>query len=258
MDLADKVIVITGASSGFGERIARRCSAAGARVVLAARSPEPLERLADELGARMGRALAVPTDVASDTAVRQLAEMTLAQFGRADVLVANAGFGVFDPIAQARLADLQEMIDVNLYGSVRCIQAFLPDMQRRRSGQILVMASLAGLIATQNMGFYNTSKHAMVGMARTLMLELPGSGVRCALICPGIATTGFQRRADEAKYARITRWVTCTSDQVADAAVRAIRRRTHGEVIVPWRARALTVLANPFPILTRLVIRLIG
>ena len=114
------------------------------------------------------------------------------------------------------------------------------------------------LIATQGMGFYNTSKHALVGMARTLLLELYGTGVRCALVCPGVANTGFQRRADATMYARSTRLVTCTSAQVADATVRAIQRRTHGEVIVPRRARVLTTLSLPVPGLSRLVLRLLG
>jgi len=256
VDLRDKVIVITGASSGFGEQIARRCAQAGANVVLAARSAERLERLAAELGA--DRALAAPTDVTSDAGVTRLVATTLERFGRADVLVANAGFGVLDPITDARIEDLQEMIDVNLYGTVRCIKAFLPDMLRRRNGQIVVMASMAGLLATANMGFYATTKHALVGMTRTLLLELHGTGVRSALICPGVAETGFQQRADQAKYARFTRLVSCTAEQVADVTVRAIQRRTHGEVIVPWYGRILDILATPIPGLSRFVIRLVG
>jgi len=258
LDLRDKVIVITGASSGFGEQIARRCAQAGARVVLVARSADRLARLAGELGAGSGRALAITADVTSDADVARLVAETRARCGRADVVVANAGFGVMDAIADARLADLQEMVEVNLYGTVRVVQAFLPDMLRRRSGQIVMMSSLAGLIATQRMGFYAATKHALVGIGRSLMLELYGTGVRCALICPGVANTGFQRRADEQKYARITRWVSCDSAQVAAATVRAIQRRTHGEVLVPWHARALVILSSPIPFLTRLVIRALG
>ncbi len=172
--------------------------------------------------------------------------------------MANAGFGVMDPIAGAQIDDLQEMVDVNVLGAVRCIKAFLPDMLRRRSGQVVLMASIAGLVATQNMGFYSATKHALVGVGRTLLIELHGTGVRCAMICPGIASTGFQLRADTAKYARITRLVACTSEQVAEATVRAIERRTHGEVVVPWQGRALALLSYPFPRLSRLVIRLVG
>jgi short-subunit dehydrogenase len=264
VDLRDQIIVITGGSSGFGESIARRCVAAGARVVLAARSAERLERLADELGAGQGRALAVPADVASDVDAARLAQVTLERFGRADVLVNNAGFGVLDRLADARLDDFQEMIEVNLFGAVRCTQAFLPHMLARRSsdgnkgsGQIVIVASLAGLIATRNMGFYSASKFALVGLGRTLMLELYGTGVRCALICPGVAPTGFQVRADSRKYARVLRLTHCTSEQVAGATVRAIERRTHGEVIIPRRAIPLIAIGAAFPSLARLFLRII-
>lgn len=258
MNLRDKVVVITGASSGFGEQIARRCAAQGAKLVLVARSAEPLRRLADELGARAGRALALPADVSDDAQMRAMAEAALAHFGHVDVVLANAGFGVLDRLAEAKLADLQEMVDVNLYGVVRTVQAFLPSMLRRRSGQVVIMASLAGLLITPQMGFYTSTKHALVGLARTLMVELAGTGVRCALICPGIASTGFQQRADAAKYARITRLSACTAEQVAAATMRAIERRTHGEVLVPWYMHLLVVAATPAPWLTRLIIRLIG
>jgi short-subunit dehydrogenase len=257
VDLRDKVIVITGASSGFGEQIARRCARRGARVVLAARTAERLDQLARELGQSDDRALAVAADVTSDQDVARLAAATIEHFGRADVLVANAGFGVLDRLADAALEDLREMLDANVVGAARCVKALLPDMLRRRSGQVVIMASLAGLIATENMAFYSASKHALVGLGRTLMLELHGTGVRCALICPGIAPTGFQHRADAAKYTRIARLFGCTSGQVADATVRAIRRRKHGEVIVPWYAW-ISALYNPVPGLARRIIRLVG
>jgi len=256
VDLRDKVIVITGASSGFGEEIARRCAAEGARLVLAARSAEKLARLADEIGARDGRALAVPADVTDADDMQRLARVTLERFGRADVLVANAGFGVLDRIADARIEDFEEMLDVNVIGVARSIKAFLPDMLRRRSGQVVVMSSGMGLVATKNMGFYSASKHALVGLARTLMIELHGTGVRCALICPGVASTGFQRRADQSKYPRFTRLVYCTGDQVAAATVRAIRRRHravpvifvtgHANDLIAQDLRPALVVGKPF------------
>jgi short-subunit dehydrogenase len=257
MDLRDKVIVITGASSGFGEAIARGCADAGATVVLAARSAEKLDQLAGELGAATGRALAVPTDVSSTADVERLAALTLERFGRADVLINNAGFGVLDRFADAQIADLQEMIDVNLYGATRCTQAFLPDMLRRRSGQIVIMASLAGLMASLNMAFYAATKFALVGVAQTLMLELAGSGVKCALICPGVAMTGFQSRADVRKYSRITSIVRVSTAQVAQATVRAIARGTNGEVLIPWHVRPLLTFSSAFPSLARAVMRIV-
>jgi len=257
VDLSEKVIVITGASSGFGEGIARRCAGAGATVVLAARSAGKLEQLAAELGATAGRVLAIPTDIARAEDVARLAEIALDRFGRADVLVNNAGFGVLDRFAEARFEDLQEMVDVNLYGTTRCTQAFLPGMLRRGSGQIVIMASLAGLLASMNMAFYSATKFALVGLARTLMLELYGTGVRCALICPGIASTGFQQRADVRKYSRITGLVRVSPEQVVDVTVRAIARGTHGEVITPWLARPLVATSSLLPGLARLVVRIV-
>src|ERR1700752_4663054 len=97
LDLRDRVIIITGASSGFGEQIARQCSRRGAKVVLAARSAGRLEQLAQELGARDGRALAVAADITSPADVARLATTTQEHFGTIDTLVANAGFGVLDP-----------------------------------------------------------------------------------------------------------------------------------------------------------------
>ena len=255
VSIAGKVVVITGASSGFGECIARTCSAQGASVVLAARSADALDYLARELGPQ--QALAVPTDVTCDVDVQQLVAATHARFGRADVLVNNAGFGIMDRIVDAPLDDLQAMMDVNLYGAVRCAKAFLPHMLARRSGQIINMASLAGFVATINMGFYTTTKFALVGWSRTLMLELYGTGVQCALICPGVALTSFMQHADINKYARATRFTTTTSDAVVKAVVAAIRRGTHGEVIVPARGRLFAVMSNMFPGLARRVLRVL-
>jgi uncharacterized protein len=256
MVLQQKVVVITGASSGFGELIARRCAAGGARVVLAARSVAKLEQLAQELGGP-SRALVVRVDVGSDADVQTLVDTTLERFGGADVLVNNAGYGVFNPIADAPLEELHAMMDVNVYGALRCTRAFLPHMLARRSGQVVMMASIAGHVATLNMGYYGATKHALVGLTRVLAVELAGTGVRCALICPGVAQTGFQERAGRNKFARITRLSACTPEQVANATLRVIARQTHGEVFIPWYGRLLALASQPFPSLTRAIMQLI-
>jgi uncharacterized protein len=255
VNLSDRVVVITGASSGFGALIARRAAAGGARVVLAARSADALERLAAEIGP--GRAFAVPTDVVDDASVARLVEATLARFGRADVLVNNAGFGILDPVAEASVTDLQRMMDVNVYGAVRCTRAFLPHMRARRQGQIVMMASLAGMVASTNMGFYSATKHALVAISRALMYELAGSGVRVALVMPGVAQTGFQAQADRAKFPRASRLTETTPERVADVTVRAMVRRVNGEIVVPWYGRLLALASYPLPAATRLFHRIV-
>ena len=150
------------------------------------------------------------------------------------MLVANAGFGVLDRIADARLEDLREMVDVNLLGTARCIKALLPTCSSDAAA-----SGDHGLARRADrypeMGFYSATKFALVGLARTLMLELYGTGVRCALICPGVAPTGFQQRADHLQVRAYHTAGACTSEQVAEATVRAIERRTHGEVVVPGK-----------------------
>ncbi len=256
MELRDRVIVITGASSGFGELIARRCAARGAKVVLAARSVGKLDALAEALGGP-SRALAVQCDVSLDADAARLASATIAHFGRADVLLNNAGFGVFDRFEHAKLSDLQAMIEVNVYGAVRCTQAFLPHMRARRTGQIVMMDSISGLVSSMNLAFYSASKHALLAISRALLVELAGTGVRCAVICPGVAQTGFQRYAEEAKFPLVSRLTAVSAETVADATVAAIARGTHGEVVVPWYGRLLALATYPFPGVTRALMRLL-
>jgi uncharacterized protein len=257
MDIRDQVIIITGASSGFGELIARQAVRAGARVALVARSAEKLQQLAKELGGAQ-HALAVPADVTDATAVSQMVATVLAHFGRIDVLVNNAGYGMFDPVATLPVDAVEGMLNVNLIGALRCTQAVLPHMQARRSGQIITMASIAGLIPLLNMGGYCASKYALLGLFETLQLELAGTGIRCALICPGPSLTPFMEHADINKYPRVTRilpWIK--PEQVATAAIRAIQWRTNGHVILPGLLIPLVIASRLFPRLARLVMQLI-
>lgn len=255
--LQNKVAVITGASSGFGRVIAQKCVQSGASVVLAARSEESLEQVAMTL--QSSRVLSIPTDVTQDSDIAHLVRTTLERFGSVDVLVNSAGFGIIDPVKCAALSDFQEMLDVNVYGVVRCTQAFLPHMLAQRSGHVVMMASLAGLIATNNMGFYSASKFALVGMSRALMLELYGTGVLCTLICPGIALTGFQQRAPIERYARSTRLVPwTTAERVATVTLRAIERGIQGEIVIPRIGRVFAVACTLFPGLARRVMSVIG
>jgi uncharacterized protein len=259
MDLRNKIVVVTGASSGIGEAIARQCARRGARVVLAARSYDRLRQLADELDAAGSPALVVPTDVTQDVQVARLASATRERFGHADVVVNNAGFGALDRFVDADMADLRDMFDVNLYGSVLCTNIFLPDMLARGSGHLVFMSSLAGLFPFRNMAFYGATKFALVGIASTLMLELDRTGVDCTLLCPGPTQTNFMRRAEIQKFSRATRLVPwITADEVAGATVAAIERGSHGRVIIPWQARPLVAIGSVFPRLARYVLQMLG
>lgn len=256
MSLVGQVVVITGASSGFGADIARRAVAAGARVVLAARSTDKLNALVEELGGAE-KAIAVTADVTSDDDVARLVSEAEA-FGPVDILINNAGFGFIDTFVDAPLADLQRMMDVNVYGAVRCTKAFLPHFFARKKGNILMMASIAGLAAARNMAFYCASKFALVAISRTLQQELSGTGVFCSVICPGVAQTGFQQNAPNEKYPRAAALSRCTSAQVADTVIEAMQRRRMGEIIVPWHSTLLMRFGAAFPGVARAIMNLIG
>jgi short-subunit dehydrogenase len=260
VNLRNRVIVITGASSGFGELTARLCAQAGARLVLVARSADKLEQLARSLGGP-DRVLVVPTDITDQEAVARMAAQVIQHYGRVDVLVNNAGYGFFEPVADLPLAAISGMLDVNVLGALRCTQAFLPQMRAQRSGQVVVVASIAGLLPFRNMGGYVASKFALVGLFQTLQLELAGSGVRCAIICPGPSETSFMQNPNAAldQFPRITRvlpWIK--PEQVAAEIVRAITKRMNGQIIIPRLNTLLVLFGQLFPGLARLVMRLVG
>jgi NADP-dependent 3-hydroxy acid dehydrogenase YdfG len=158
VSLRGRVVLITGASSGVGAATALRCGVGGARLVLAARSVAALEALAASIRRAGGEAIALPADVTRDTEVARLVEAALQRFGRIDVLVNNAGFGILNSMAAAPVAELEAMLAVNLVGAARCVQAVLPHMLAQRSGQIINVASIAGLIGLRNFGYYGATR----------------------------------------------------------------------------------------------------
>ena len=195
MDLKGKTAVITGASSGIGRAAALEFARRGANLFLAARGAEQLAAVAEECR-RMGvRAEPVTTDVTRPEDCARLA----ATAGAVDVLVNNAGFAVFDSIESAKSEDLEAMMRTNFFGAVNCTKAFLPAMLARRSGTIVNVGSIAGLMGYARMGGYCATKFALVGFSEALRDEVIGRGVRVALVCPGTTETNFFVTAERKK-----------------------------------------------------------
>ena len=214
MNLRGCVILITGASSGFGAATARRCGAAGAQLALAARSHTQLDELAAAIRKSGGEAVALPADVTREHDVERLVQATLARFGRIDVLVNNAGFGLLNSITEAPVTELEEMLAVNLVGAARCIRAVLPHMLEQRSGQIINVASMAGLLGMRNFGYYGATKAALIALTRSMQQDLTGTGVRCVAICPGAARTPCRTSA----LAAMCRTSGCASRSASSSA----------------------------------------
>lgn len=186
--MPEPVFLITGASTGIGAATARHASQAGYRVVLAARSAEKLEAIAQDLGGA-GRALVVPTDVTEWESQQQLVEKALEAFGQIDVVFANAGFGAPRGFTASTPEHWKAMVLTNVYGAALTIRATI-DRLKETQGHLLLTSSVAGRRALSG-SLYSATKFAVTAMGEAARLELNGTGVRVTLIEPGMVDTPF-------------------------------------------------------------------
>lgn len=189
--LKEKVIIITGASSGIGEAMARVYAAAGARVVLGARSGEKLEQLAGEIRTAGGEACWCRTDVTRPDDCRALVETATRAYGRIDVLICNAGLSMRALFDDADLSVLHRLMDVNFWGTVNCCKYALPWLQASK-GSIVGISSVAGLHGLPGRTGYSASKYAMTGFLETLRIENLKKGLHVMVACPGFTASNVR------------------------------------------------------------------
>ncbi|HEX6748262.1 MAG TPA: SDR family oxidoreductase [Longimicrobium sp.] len=188
-NIAGKVIVITGASSGLGEAAARLLSAEGAAVVLGARRGDRIRALADELNATGGRALAIETDVTDRAQVQRLVDAAVEAYGRVDVVVNNAGLMPQSLLERLKVDEWDRMIDVNIKGVLYGIAAALPHMQRQKGGHIVNVSSVAGHKVGPGSAVYAATKHAVRALSEGLRQEVKPHNIRTTVISPGAVAT---------------------------------------------------------------------
>ena len=189
--LKNKTIVITGASSGIGEAMAREYAARGARVVLGARSAEKLERLTDEIRRAGGAAAWCAADIVRPEEREALVETAVREFGGIDVLVCNAGISMRALFDDVDLAVLHRLMDVNFWGTVNCCKYALPYLQQSR-GSVVGVSSVAGLHGLPGRTGYSASKYAMTGFLETLRIENLRKGVHVMIACPGFTASNVR------------------------------------------------------------------
>ena len=193
--LRDKVVVITGASAGIGRAAAEAFAAEGARVVVAARRREELERLAGELGARGAVALPVAVDVRRDEDLRRLIDEARRAFGRIDVLVNNAGVAKGGRLYELEPEAIHETLDINLRGTFRLTQLVLPHMIAQGSGHIVNVSSVLAYSSVPSLSVYSATKSALLAFSRAVRRELTGTGVLVSVVLPGATRTAMMDAA---------------------------------------------------------------
>jgi 3-oxoacyl-[acyl-carrier protein] reductase len=216
--LEGKVAVVTGASRGIGAAVARQLSAAGVSVGLASRS-------GDDLG--LENAIGLECDVADAAQVDAAVAATVGRFGGLDILVANAGVGAYGPFLELSPAHLDEMIDVNLKGTIYAVRAALPHLLESSAADVVTLASEAGRRGFPGEAVYCASKFGQVGFTRALDGELRERGVRCTNVCPGGVATDFALDDGRGRSPDVLSGMM-TADDVADVVMFVLTRpRNH-------------------------------
>ncbi len=196
-NIAGKIVVITGASSGLGEATARHLSEQGAVVVLGARRIDRIAVLAKELAGSEGKTIAVQTDVTQCEQVKKLVEAAVEKYGRIDVMINNAGLMPHSPLDRLKIDDWDRMIDVNIKGVLYGIAAALPYMQKQKSGHIINVSSVAGHKVRPASAAYAATKHAVLALSEGLRQEVKPYNIRTTVISPGAIATELPNSVTE-------------------------------------------------------------
>jgi short-subunit dehydrogenase len=243
--MGDEIALVTGASSGIGEALARRIARDGRHVGLVARRKERLDTLATELGASHRiRAHVLPADLTAPGAVQALVDEVARRELTVDWLVNNAGFGTYGKFQDLPVARELDEIRLNVEALVELTGRFLPGMVARGRGLVMNVSSVGGFVPSPTMATYTATKAFVLSFTETIAAELEGTGVHALCVCPGFTKTDFQSHADvDTSSVPAMAWMS--ADAVADEAVRAADR---GGVLVNGAMnRALTTLIKFMP-----------
>jgi short-subunit dehydrogenase len=250
LDYSGKIVVITGASSGIGEQSAEEFAKLRANVILVSRNEEQLQKIATKLSKYQTKPFVYVCDVSDKDQVDRMCKAIIEKFGTVDVLVNNAGFGIYNTVEKIKIEEMESQMSTNFFGMMYCIKAFLPKMLEQQSGHIVNVASVAASVGIPGMASYCASKFAMLGFSESLSHELKGTGVGITVVSPIMVRTNF---LNHESFRKMPRYSATSLDPktVASAVVKAASS-PRLEIVVPqfvrfviWLKQTLPYLINP-------------
>ncbi|MFZ0772812.1 MAG: SDR family NAD(P)-dependent oxidoreductase [Candidatus Sulfotelmatobacter sp.] len=248
MELTGKIVVVTGASMGIGEAIAKIFADHGASVVMLSRDAGRVEAARGRVG-HGERTLAMACDVRHREEIDRAIGLTLHHFKKIDVWVNNAGHGLLDSVAQMDMAACREMFETNFFGAVAAMQAVIPVLRQQGGGTIVNISSAAGHIPLPFHAAYSATKFAMNAIGKAAGVELKKDGIHVLTVCPGYVRTNFSENVvlgNERKKVRPGSVKGITAERVARATLQGYLKRKR-EVIVPWTMHAPVKIYQHFP-----------
>lgn len=255
----NKVVIITGASSGIGRAAALAFSREGATTILVSRSEEKLQKVAEEIRISNPNLLIIPTDVSSQDSVHKMVKRVIGEYDRVDILFNNAGTAHVGPINHEKFVEnTKAMMTVSFYGAVYCTSEVLPIMQRQGSGHIVNMSSVVGRKAFPQFGGYSIAMHAISAFSDALRQELYGSGVYVSIIHPALTQTPMLGHVSPSDMPPPFRRLTPISpESVAEAVLNGVYKKQY-RVIIPSQPKSLLIADAISPRLGDLIVRLMS
>lgn len=252
MNFKNKVIVITGASSGIGEAAAIEFAKKEANIVLVSRRKEKLQQVEKKISQYKISTLVCECDVSQKDQVKEMGTQVLDKFGHVDVLVNNAGFAIYGTVSDLSIEEIESQLKTNFFGMVYCIKNFLPNMIEQNRGHIVNVASVAASFGLPGIASYCASKFAMLGFSEGLQHELDGTNVRVTVVSPIMVRTNF---FDHPSFSSSIKYSpTSLSAQTVAKAILKAANSPRLEIIVPQVVRGAVWLKHTFPFLINPII----
>tara|TARA_B100001142_G_scaffold127570_1_gene129447 strand:+ start:22 stop:822 length:801 start_codon:yes stop_codon:yes gene_type:complete len=245
MDFKNKVVLITGASSGIGKQTAIEFAKLGSNIILVARTKNKLEQVENQLKQFNVTTLVCPCDVSKKEQVENMSKIVLKKFNSVDILINNAGFAIYGSVFDLSIDEIESQMETNYFGMIYCTKLFLPLMIKQKSGHIVNVASVAASFGLPGIASYCASKFAMLGFSEGLKHEISGTGVGITVVSPIMVKTEF---FDHPSFEKMPKYspTSLNPKTVAKAIVKAANS-SRLEIITPSVVRVAVWLKHTFP-----------